>query len=720
MTDTPDIPNIALIGNPNCGKSTLFNALTRQQRKTGNWTGVTVDASTAQVTFRGAQFNITDLPGVYALSLDQNSADEQLVVDLVGDNSCVDLWVNVINAEQLERNLFLTTELIARKLPMLVVVNMSDRFNDDNPGPDCNRLAALCGCPVLCTSALTGDGLNALLEGIDERFRPRGETDDGFCRVDDPSAVVRAEFSGEDAFEQRLQLAREMAAEVQTRARSEAPRRWFNADRWLTHPVTGLLGFFAAMYLMFFFAINVANVFVDFFDLASHALLVNGGSQALSWLGLPQWLVVLLSEGLGGGVQTVATFIPVIGFLFLFLTLLEQSGYMARAAFVMNDLLSFVGISGKAFVPLIVSFGCNVPAVMATRQLGKRDERIITTLMAPFMSCGARLSVYALFVAAFFTEHAALIVFALYMTGIVVAFLTGYLMRKTVLPGNPDPFLLELPPWQWPGIVLVLKTTWRRLKGFLFEAGKIIVLMVLLLQVIGSLGRDFSWGNQDSDNSMLAAGAQWMSPVFEPMGIDRDNWPAVVGLFSGLLAKEVMVGTLDSLYGRLHADDTPPPTVGEELGEALRSVRDNGAELLATLADPLGLSILTTGSEIDMAENQAVDRQLFGLLREQFISPYGAFAYLLFVLLYFPCVTVIGAVARESGVRWAVFTALWSTSLAYLVASNFYQLSQFTARPLFASLWLAGSLGFLTAVVWFLRRKGRQLAARSPIPVVIR
>ena len=391
--------------------------------------------------------------------------------------------------------------------------------------------------------------------------------------------------------------------------------------------------------------------------------------------------------------------IKVIGFLFLFLTLLEESGYMSRAAFVMNDWLQGIGLSGKAFVPLLVSFGCNVPAVMATRQLAKQDERLITILMAPFMSCGARLSVYALFVAAFFTEHAALIVLSLYVIGVLVAIATGLLMRKTILPGKPDPFVIELPKWRFPGLKYVLKTTWFRLKSFVVGAGKIIIVIVVILQIISSVGKDFSWNKAGSDDSLLAVGSQFATPVFAPMGIDEDNWQAVVGLFTGLLAKEVMVGTLDSLYST-EVEDEEAPSIGEELSEAFATIPANAADLAGALTDPLGLSLTDVGEESDMAENQEVSSQLFGIIRDKFKNGYAAFAYLLFVLLYFPCVTVVGATSKEAGKNWATFSATYSTVLAYVVATCFYQVVTFAAHPVFSGLWLLGSL--LLFVVFFM------------------
>lgn len=730
------LSKVALIGNPNSGKTTLFNALAGQNKKTGNWAGVTVTESKAKLIRNNTQFTLVDLPGIYGLSLAELSQDE-LVVKQAIDQQDIDVYVNVLNADNLERGLFLTTEVLDLDMPTLLVLNMDDERAASGKTIDIGKLQSMTGCPVITTTAVKLHGITALFDAIEAALKQADKVEHKHSELPDdidlPSAASRAEAikayvkssdqvinESKRIFDARFQQAMDMAKAVTRTAgqsRIKGPRNQLSRiDRWLTSPLTGSLAFMLVMYLMFFFAINVANVFIDFFDIATGALFIDGTKQLLSSVNAPNWLGVVLGDGLGAGIQTVSTFIPVIGFLFLFLTILEESGYMVRAAFVMNNWLQRIGLSGKAFVPLIVSFGCNVPAVMATRQLTSRHERIITTLMAPFMSCGARLSVYALFVAAFFTEHAALIVLSLYLIGIAVAIATGLLMRKTILPGKPDPFVIELPKWRFPGILYILKSTWFKLRGFIVDAGKIILVIVLILQLFSSVGRDFTWGNEDVDESMLAAGSQLATPLFAPIGIDEDNWPAVVGLFTGLLAKEVMVGSLDAIYSK-NTDDGDA-TIGEQLQEALQSIPDNAAGLADALIDPLGLSLTEIDAVENMAENQGVSSQLFGILQEKFHDSWAAYAYLLLVLLYFPCVTVIATIAKETGKQWAVFSALYSTGIAYLIASCFYQLVTFTSQPLFAGLWLSGCALVLVIFYQALKRHANKPTNKS-IPLNI-
>jgi ferrous iron transport protein B len=724
---------VALIGNPNCGKTTLYNRLTGLHQKTGNWTGVTVEGHTATVVIDDQPFEMVDLPGIYALSLEGEGEDERHVQQYLSQQR-PDIILNIANADSLERSLFLTTELLEYGIPMIIVLNMVDEATRKGKRIDTKKLSELTGCPVVETVARSGKGLDSLkknLRAMAEKPQPCPLPPVNYpqdildqlppvcataaCRADQINQLLANSPSDEleeALFSARFDHAHRLIQQVQKRKPGlHTGFSWL--DRITTHPVSGLLIFFLAMYVMFFFAINVAGVFVDFFDQASHALLVSGGHQLLEAAHAPDWLIVLLADGLGGGIQTVATFVPIIGFLYLILTWLEDSGYMARAAFVMNHWMTKLGLSGKAFVPLIVGFGCNVPAIMATRGLPSRRERLLTIMMAPFMSCGARLSVYALFVAAFFADRAALIVFSLYLIGIAFAVFTGLMLRSTLLKGTPEPFIIELPPWRFPSFWNLVVGTWNRLKGFLLDAGKIIVVVVMVINILQAIGPDLKPTNNPG-HSLLSATARSITPAFHPMGIEDDNWPAVVGILSGVLAKEVVVGTLDAIYGsleQLENDNPDQPDVWQELQDAAHSVLVNGRDLASQITDPLGLSLITV-SQSEVAEAQGVSEKLFGTLRKKFGSTTAAYAYLLFVLLYFPCVSASAAIAREAGARWAIFAGIWSTSLAWFTASAFYQSTLFGRQPLQSLLWLAAYAGFLAAVYVGLKiaakREGQQ------------
>ncbi len=470
------------------------------------------------------------------------------------------------------------------------------------------------------------------------------------------------------------------------------------------------------MYLLFMLSINIGGAFVDFFDILFGAIFVDGLRVVLEGIGLPEWLIALLADGIGAGIQTVATFIPIIGALFIGLTFLEDSGYMARAAFVADLLMRAIGLPGKAFVPLIVGFGCNVPAVMAARTLENPRDRIATILMTPFMSCGARLTVFALFAAAFFGGHGQNVVFLLYLLGILAAILTGLLLKRTLLVGTGLPFMMELPNYHLPSPRSLLLHAWMRLKGFVFGAGKIIVVVVAILGLLNSLGTDGSFGNQDSEKSVLSTIGKEITPAFAPLGIHEDNWPATVGLFTGVFAKEVVVGTLNALYSEMARQQAAAGGAQAAQGqafdlmarvrEAFASIPANLAGLKDLLTDPLGLSAV--GSVEEVAADQGVEATAIGAMVRHFDGRIGAFAYMLFVLLYFPCAATFGAIAREIGLRWATFSATWSLWIAWFAGVGFYQAATLARHPVQSAIWLlALALGML-AVIAFIRWLGQR------------
>jgi ferrous iron transport protein B len=495
-------------------------------------------------------------------------------------------------------------------------------------------------------------------------------------------------------------------------------------DRIVLNRALGIPIFLLAMYLMFLFTINIGGAFIDFFDIFTGTLLVDGLGTWLVGLGTPDWLVLLLADGLGGGVQVVATFIPVIAFLYLFLSALEDSGYMARAAFVMDRAMRAIGLPGKAFVPLIVGFGCNVPAIMATRTLEQQRDRLMTIVMAPFMSCGARLPVYVLFAAAFFPIGGQNVVFGLYLIGIAVAVLTGLIMKNTLLRGQTAPFVMELPPYHLPTVRGILLRSWERTHSFIFRAGKIIVPMVLVLNVLNAVGTDGSFGNEDSDQSVLSEIGRSITPAFAPMGMTEDNWPAAVGLFTGVLAKEAVVGTLNALYSDLAVADAAASGIemGEEgpfsliggLGEAFASIPANLVDAMGTWADPLGLAVGDLSNTEGVAEEQGVSTGTFGAMAARFDGAAGAFAYLLLILLYFPCTAALAAVYRETNTHWTLFVAAWTTGIGYIVATVFYQAAIFSRSPATSAAWIAAMLGIFLAVTLVLRAQGVARGAGAP------
>lgn len=736
----PLIRELALLGNPNAGKTTLFNLLTGARQRTGNWPGVTVERKEGQCRLLNEDLHVVDLPGTYSLDFADASADEQVARQFVQQHP-EHLYLNIVDASTLERGLYLTLQLRELNVPMIVLLNMMDVAARRGMKIDVAALQERLGCPVVRVSLRHDQDLAPVHQAIC-RYQPNStlrfripyheqveqaiahvqasdasisRADAIFalqtCKAEPNIAAIHRQIeaaSGEELdfllADARFELATRMAQAV-VQERGKISRTLSDKiDRWVLGSWTGVPIFLGMMYLLFLFSINLGGAFIDFFDLGMQTLAVDGVRHLLSGLGTPEWLITLLADGLGGGLQVVATFIPVIAALYLFLTLLEESGYMARAAFVMDQFMRKLGVSGKAFVPLIVGFGCNVPAIMATRTLDSQRERILTVLMAPFMSCGARLAVYALFAAAFFPQGGQNIVFLLYVVGIAFAILTGLILRKTLLQGGADHFVMEMPTYQLPSLYNILLNTWGKLKGFIIGAGKLIVLVVMLINVANSLGTDGSFGNQNTEKSLLSAAAKAVTPAFAPMGISQENWPATVGIVSGLLAKEVVVGTLDALYGQMHApaaeaeQDAEPFDLLAGLQAAVATIPTNLADALSNLSDPLGLGIVN--------EEQEVNSATFSAMQHYFDGKVGAFAYLLFILMYFPCVAATSAMVREVGARWAALGVAWSTFLGYGAAVVFYQTATFNQHPQYSLLWIGIILSVFTAAVYSFYRAG--------------
>ncbi|HOH17679.1 MAG TPA: ferrous iron transport protein B, partial [Rectinema sp.] len=373
-------------------------------------------------------------------------------------------------------------------------------------------------------------------------------------------------------------------------------------NRWLGIPI-----FLVIMYLLFWITINVGGAFIDFFDGLGGTLFVDGLGHLLDGLGAPAWLRVIIANGIGGGIQTVGTFVPIIFVMFFMLSLLEDSGYMARAAFVMDRFMRWVGLPGRSFVPMLVGFGCNVPAIMATRTLENKRDRYLTIFMNPFMSCGARLPVYALFGAAFFGAASGAMVFSLYLIGILVAIGTGLILKRTLFKGEASFFVMELPPYHKPLMSNVIQYSGRRLTAFISRA-KYIIPIVTILAVLNSLGVDGSFGNEDNPKSVLSQVGRVITPIFEPMGVEKENWPASVGIFTGILAKETVIGTLSSLYSQkaaaiaeenmaaIDAEDIQADGDFDFWGDilaAFATIPQNLSGIGSSLGDPLGIGMVS-------------------------------------------------------------------------------------------------------------------------------
>ena len=647
---------IAIAGNPNCGKTALFNALTGARQHVGNWPGVTVEKKEGYFELGDRQIRLVDLPGTYALFA--NAEDERAAVDYLLSREA-SLIINIVDATNLERNLFLTSQLADMKIPMVIAVNMMDIAENRGIQLDLDELSDFYGVPCIPLSAVSeksvtnfisqmghvlaspmplpkqiayADKVEEAVKVLEPKVAPVAKllaTDarwvslmylgneksyaDKFAEagVKINKADVVKILGEEPEFamaENRYSISHEVAGKAIVSARA---KKTFSdkldavlLNRWAALPI-----FLVVMYLVFWIAVTIGSAFIDFFDVLFGAIFVDGLGYLLGdVLGCPSFVTAVLADGIGAGIQTVSTFIPVIFFMFLCLSFLEDSGYMARAAFVADRFMRFLGLPGRAFVPMMVGFGCGVPGIMGSRVLESKRERFLTIFLVPFMSCGARLPVYALFAAAFFGKMAGTVVFLLYLAGVLFAVVYGLFLKKSLFQGQASNFVMELPPYHLPKFKSLMIHCWQRLRDYIWRAGKVITLAVAVLGFLNSFGvvekmyvdvngteteivksedgyqmvkeneegeaenvalpegfvvdeskistvNEFTAGNGDSENSLLSVIGKAITPVFEPFGVEKENWPASVSLFTGLLAKEAVIGTMNSLYSMVGEDE---------------------------------------------------------------------------------------------------------------------------------------------------------------------
>ncbi|ASX26582.1 ferrous iron transport protein B [Candidatus Hamiltonella defensa (Bemisia tabaci)] len=723
---------IGLIGNPNTGKTTLFNQLTGAHQRVGNWAGVTVERKEGEFNTSEYQVTLVDLPGIYSLTTisEQTSLDEKIASEYILDNKA-DLLINVIDASNLERNLYLTLQLLEWEIPCILALNMLDIAQNQHIDIDIATLSTQLGCPVVPLISTQARGIKELKHTINS-FQSDGRQ---IKKKDDlvkyPSCLISAlnqliEMIPHDKIpeQKRRWLALQMLegdiysisqakksgtfeAELNkileqnrhndsdvviANARYQSIKSITDAvirteqlsghrttevlDRFILHRWLGVPLFLFVMYLMFILAINVGGAFQPLFDIGSSAFFIKG----TQWLGyqlhFPDWLTVFLAQGIGGGINTMLPLVPQIAMMYLFLSFLEDSGYMARAAFVMDRFMQLIGLPGKSFVPLIVGFGCNVPSIMGARTLEAPRERLITIMMAPFMSCGARLAIFAVFSAAFFGKSGASVVFSLYLLGIAAAILTGLLLKYTLVQGETSPFIMELPNYHVPHLKTLLLQTWQRLKGFVIRAGKVIIMASILIGGLNS----FSLSGRTVDNindSALASVSKELTPLLEPLGIKPDHWQATVGLIAGAMAKEVVVGTLNTLYTaeRIHNEPFDPNDFHllDELAGAIDETWEG-------LRHSINSNVLSNPIRASQGDGEMTQGSM-GVMSQKFGSDIASYSYLIFVLLYVPCASVMGAIARETHRGWMIFSILWGLNLAWSFSTLFYQIATFSQDP---------------------------------------
>jgi len=663
VKDKIETIRVALAGNPNAGKSTLFNALTGGHAHVGNWPGVTVEKKEGRMYYKDYEFIITDLPGTYSLT--SYSIDERIARDYVVKGT-PDVVVAVIDATNIERNLYLAISLLELGANVVIDLNMADELKRMNVKVDTKKMEEILGAPVVLTSAVKGEGLLELKEAIIEARDKKKEAlkinygedieqviskieqalhgtdisypkrffaikllegDGEFIEVlkekgrNDIVELVTKEASGLESkfgydleteiIERRYGFIEGVTKRCVSRPITTEEKLTVSdkIDRVVTNRWLGIPLFAFVMWATFELTFKVGGIFADYID------------QFMGFLGgiisahVPGLLGSFLVDGLIGGVGTVLTFLPNIAIMFLLLAFLEDSGYMARAAFVMDRAMHAIGLPGRSFIPMVIGFGCNVPAIMSTRTISSERDRLLTILINPFISCSARLPIYVLFASIFFKTNQGLVVFSLYALGILVAVLSAKLLKSTIpsLRGPISPLVMELPPYRWPTVKSISIHMWERASSFIKKAGTIITAGVVLIWLLSTFPTSYEYASEGTYISYLG---NFFAPLLKPAGFGF--WQAAVALFFGIIAKETVVGTLGTLFG------------GEE-----------------KLAEVL----------------------------PQFFTPLSSYAFMVMSLLYIPCIATIGVIYKETNSwKWTTFSIIYSILVGWVFAVYFYQI----------------------------------------------
>ena len=689
------IKNIALAGNPNSGKTTLFNALTGSKQYVGNWPGVTVEKKIGTARVGNKTVNIVDLPGIYSLA---TYSMEELVAREYLESDEPDLILNIVDATNIERNLFFTLQLIESGKPVVIALNMIDAVESSGGSIDTALMSELLGVPVYPVSASKNKGIDALLEAITNDKNPDISTVNFYSKnvlsaIESIETVLSIDKSprlhainyiedGEkklEGHEISKQTAGMLEDMVQKLTKSVGMDRDMiisdekykfitgvvdkcvtknnmyhkttmteKIDRVVTNRILAIPIFLGVVLIMFSVAFGSFGSFIKgHFEFLINDVIIEGIANFLTSIHVSDWAYSLVVDGILGGVGSVLSFLPEIAILFLLLSILEDSGYMARAAFITDRMLRKFGLSGRSFIPMIIGFGCTVPALMATRTLENEKDRRLTMIITPFMSCGARLPVYALFTAAFFVQNQSLVIFSIYILGIVIAILSGLILKRFVTGDTVSGFLMELPEYRFPTLKNLWRHTWERIKGFIVKAGTILVAASIVIWFLQSFNLNLKMVS-DSCESIFGNIGKLIAPVFIPLGFGE--WKVAVSLLTGFVAKEAVVGTLSILYGA---------------GEAAAS---GAVDITAALS--------------------------------QVFTPLSAYSFMTFTLLYMPCVAAFATMRREmNSWKWTLIAVCYQTAVAWIVAFLVYQIGGLMVKGIITADMIIAALAVLIVVL---------------------
>ena len=622
---------VALTGNPNTGKSTIFNQLTGARQKIGNWPGGTVDKKVGYLNYKDRDISVVDLPGTY--SINARSPEEEIVINFLMNNK-MDIVVDVVDSSNLERNLFLTIQLMEKGIPLLVDLNMQDEAKRRGMSVSATKLSELLGMPVVETTARSSDSIRTLLDvfttEVMERYQPSEMIREHIahieeiCRSGKPQEAIE-----EDVIAARYALIDTIVSQAVT-VNNLGPTKSEKIDSYLANGILAPVIFLLILYAVFQITFTwIGQPIADALDDLISGPVTEGAAELLEAAGVSEWLQSLLVDGVIAGVGAVLTFVPLIFILFFCLSFLDGTGYMARVAFITDPLMRRLGLTGKGVMPLMMGFGCGVPAIMGARALDSEKDRMISILVTPFLTCGAKLPIMALFAAMFFPENAANVVFLMYIIGVVMAVVMAKVFGSTIFKDKGSTFLLELPPYRMPEMKTVLLETWEKGKGYLVKAGTIIFVASVFIWFLSNY--NMSGPVEEMGDSFLASLGGAVCALFAFHGFD--TWEAGAAVISGILAKETVVSTIGVLYGVAGEIDA------DEAAEAAQTFLNSG----------MGAAFTSL----------------------------SAFSFMVFSQLYTPCVTALGTIKKEAGGwKWMGFSAVYMFAVAWLVSLLVYQIGR--------------------------------------------
>jgi len=684
---------VGLAGNPNVGKTTILNNIAGKNLKVGNWAGVTVEKAEVEFTYNNYTLHIIDIPGIYNLTATSDA--EKAAVQFLVDGE-IDVIVSVLDSSNLARNLLLTVELMELEKPTVLALNMADEARSKGLELDLGKLKTILQTDACFTVANSGEGIDELLDKIINCFENSHDPaklkysenvesvlttaaqKSGQPAQSKYDAIRALESSEQEASEaertlgvgitkaindERWKLASSIAKSVTASSKVKEKSVSNKLDRVLLHPFMGIAIYIALFYLMFKISFDFSAPYMDWIDGFMNNFLATASSKLLITLGVPDVVTRFVSEAVIGGVGFVLTFVPLVAILYFFITFFEMSGYLPRIVFMMDRFMHRLGLHGNMMTPLLLGFGCNVPAIMATKNMSSKKDKILVTMMIPFMSCPARLVVFAFFAFIFF-DNPALVIVSLYGIGVIVALITALLLRKSFLKGKAANFLLELPPYRLPSLKTVSRIVWAHVKRFIYKAGTFIFLVSIVVWVLLNLPP----GIKSADESIAARIGKTITPVFEPIGLS--DWRATTSLIPGFLAREVVLSSMGIIYKtstedslREKADENLAPLLKEQAVELWESIKSSFVSVAS-----LGFSTFEVETSDEGSEG------LRETIQKSFTAS-SAYSFMILLLIYNSCVATVAIMIREIGRKASFLFLGYSFVAAWLLAFVFYNVS---------------------------------------------